>query len=168
MKKLMFGLSILSFMLAINAFAETRVYFSPNGGCTDAIVKQISQAQKKIDIAMYAFTSRPIAQELVKAKEGGVAIRILLDKAQETQAYSKSRYFINKGIEVRYDTGSGLMHNKIGIIDGKVLITGSFNWTAQAEIRNAENLLIIEDPELIKKYSERFEYLWNKGRFPSG
>ena len=58
------------------------------------------------------------------------------------------------------------MHNKVGIIDGKLLFTGSFNWTAQAEARNAENLLQIDDPGLIKQYQQRFDTLWNKGRQP--
>lgn len=147
-------------------FAQTRVFFSPNGGCTAAIVQEISHAQKSIDVMMYAFTSRPIVQEMVKAKTRGVAIRVLLDKGQETQKYAKGRYFTNKGIEVRYDTGAGLMHNKVGIIDGRLVFTGSFNWTAQAEARNAENLLLIDDLTLIKQYQERFESLWTKGRKP--
>ena len=52
------------------------------------------------------------------------------------------------------------MHNKFAVIDGRVLLTGSFNWTASADKRNEENLLIIMDKDLIKKYEERFVYLW--------
>ena len=159
---------ILAFLLLLSglAMAETKVYFSPNGGCTGAIVREINGAQKTVDVMMYSFTSRPIVQAMDQAKARGVAIRVLLDKGQETQKYAKGRYFINKGISVKYDTGSGLMHNKVGIIDGKVLFTGSFNWTAQAEKNNAENLLVIEDTVLINKYQERFDYLWLKGRNP--
>jgi len=151
---------------AATAFAETKVYFSPGGGCTDAIVKEVSRAQKTIDVMMYSFTSRPIVQAMDQAKGRGVAIRVLLDKGQETQKYAKGRYFVNKGIDVKYDTGNGLMHNKVGIIDGKIMFTGSFNWTAQAEKYNAENLLVIDDPVLINKYQERFDFLWDKGRQP--
>lgn len=163
-KVILAGILILLFSFSGAAFSETKIFFSPNGGCTDIIVKAVSQAQKTIDIMMYSFSSRPIAQELVKAKERGVKIRILLDKAQEKQKYSKSRYFIQRGFEVKYDTDSGLMHNKVGIIDDQILFTGSFNWTAQAEKYNAENLLRMTDPALIKPYQERFNYLWGKGR----
>ena len=145
-------------------YADTQVYFSPNGGCQDAIISEISKAQKTIDIAMYYLTSREIAQELVKAKDRNVRVRIVLDQSQETQTYSKSRYLIKRGFEVKYHTGSGLMHNKFAIIDGKVLITGSFNWTPTADQKNEENLLIMTDSELIKKYRERFEYLWDRSR----
>jgi phosphatidylserine/phosphatidylglycerophosphate/cardiolipin synthase-like enzyme len=91
-------------------------------------------------------------------------VRIVLDKSQETQDYSKSRYLIKRGFEVKYYTGQGLMHNKFAIIDNEVLITGSFNWTPTADRKNEENLLIMTDRWLIKKYAERFEYLWKAGR----
>jgi len=163
------GKRIICFLflcLACASFAQTTVYFSPKGGCAEAIVRQVDRAGKAIDIMMYSFTSRPIVQALERARGRGVAIRVLLDKGQETQKYAKGRYFANKGIAVKYDTGAGLMHNKVGIIDGKLLFTGSFNWTAQAEARNAENLLQIDDPGLIKQYQQRFDTLWNKGRQP--
>ena len=160
-----FSFCILVFMvLAGLALGETRVCFSPKGGCEDVIIKELAKAQNTIEIAMYSFTSRPIAQELDKLKVKNVKIRIILDKDQETQKYSKSRYFIQRGYEVKYDSGSGLMHNKFAVIDGKVLITGSFNWTAGAEHKNEENLLILDDPPVVQKYAERFEYLWQKGR----
>ena len=151
-------------LIAVIAFADTQVYFSPNGGCQNAVITEIGKAQKTIDIAMYYLTSREIAQELVRAKDRNVKVRIVLDKSQEAQAYSKSRYLIKRGFEVKYHTGPGLMHNKFALIDDKVLITGSFNWTPTANQKNEENLLMITDKELIKKYEDRFEYLWKMGR----
>lgn len=140
--------------------ADTKAYFSPNGGCQDVVVSEISQAKKSIDIAMYSFTSREIAQALVEAQKRHVKVRIVLDKAQKNEHYSKSRYLIGKGFDVKYHSGSGLMHNKFAVIDGWVLLTGSFNWTASADKRNEENLLIITDNKAIEKYVERFQYLW--------
>ncbi len=151
-------------LIAVIAHADTQVYFSPNGGCQDAITSEISKTQKTIDIAMYYLTSREIAQELVKAKDRNVKVRIVLDQSQETQTYSKSRYLIKRGFEVKYHVGPGLMHNKFAVIDGKVLITGSFNWTPTANEKNEENLLIMTDKELILKYQARFEYLWEHSR----
>lgn len=146
-------------------FAQNvKVLFSPDGGCQQAIVDEISKATKSIEIAMYYLTSREVAQELAKAKEKGVAIRIFLDQSQETSKYSKSRYLMKRGIEVRFYVGSGLMHNKFAVIDNRVLITGSFNWTPTADRENQENLLILTDKDLVKQYSDRFEFLWGKGR----
>lgn len=155
---------LIFIFLFSNIHAESKVFFSPNGGCENAVIEEITKAQKTIDIAMYYFTSRKIAEELVKAKERGVQIRIVLDKSQETQAYSKSRYLLNKGIDVRFWSGSGLQHNKFVIIDQKILITGSFNWTPTAENKNAENLLVMDDNNLIKKYRTEFEELWKQNK----
>lgn len=143
---------------------DTKVYFSPNGGCQKAIISEISKAQKTIEIAMYYLTGREIAQELVKAKDRKVTIRVVLDQSQETQTYSKSRYLIKKVIDVRYYVGAGIMHNKFAIVDDKVLFTGSFNWTPTADQQNEENLLLISDKGLLKKYKDRFEYLWERSR----
>ena len=158
--------SILFLLLAIALplYADEQVYFSPNGGCQDAVIAEISKAQKTIDIAMYYLSSREIAQELVKAKARNVKVRVVLDKDQETQHYSKSRYLIKEGIEARYHTGPGLMHNKFAVIDNAVLITGSFNWTPTADQKNEENLLIMTNKNLIRQYVDRFEYLWKMGR----
>jgi phosphatidylserine/phosphatidylglycerophosphate/cardiolipin synthase-like enzyme len=144
-----------------------QVYFSPNGGCQQAVISEIRKATQTIDIAMYYLSSRDIAQALVKARDNNVRVRIVLDQGQEIEPASKSGYLVKHGFEVRYHLGFGLMHNKFAIIDGKSLITGSFNWTLTAEERNEENLLVITDEEAIEKYRERFEYLWNTSRIDS-
>jgi len=144
-----------------------KVYFSPNGGCQQAVISEIRKAARTIDIAMYYLSSRDIAQALVKARQNGVQVRIVLDQGQEIETASKSGYLIKHGFDIRYHLGFGLMHNKFAIIDGKYLITGSFNWTLTAEERNEENLLIITDDAAIGKYKERFDYLWNTSRLDS-
>ena len=141
-----------------------RIYFSPNGGCQEAVIAELKKAGRTIDIAMYYLSSRQIAQALAKARQNNVQVRIVLDQGQEIEASSKSGYLINHGLAIRYHLGFGLMHNKFAIIDGKSLITGSFNWTLTAQERNEENLLIITDPPTIEQYARRFEYLWNTSR----
>ena len=146
------------------AFADSKVYFSPNGGCQEAVITEFSKAKKSIDVAMYYLTAREIAQELVKAQERKVVVRVVLDDGQESQRYSKSRYLIKQGIGVRYHIGTGIMHNKFAVIDGKTLLTGSFNWTPTANEKNEENLLVMTDKKIVQKYVERFEYLWKGSR----
>lgn len=151
--------------MATGCFAEEMdVCFSPNGGCQQAIVDQISRSRETMDIAMYFLTSREIAQALVKARNRQVRVRLVFDKSQAIQTYAKAPHLIKQGFEVRYHTGDGLMHNKFAIIDGHLLITGSFNWTPTADHKNEENLLIVKDAAIIKKYQERFDYLWGQAR----
>jgi len=146
---------------------DVKVYFSPNGGCQQAVISQIKQAVQTIDIAMYYLSSGKIARALVDARGRNVRLRIVLDQSQEIVSSSKSGYLIKHGFDIKYHLGFGLMHNKFAVIDGKVLITGSFNWTLTAEERNEENLLIITDEGTIEKYKERFNYLWNTSRLDS-
>lgn len=141
----------------------TEVYFSPQGGAQKRIVELISEAKQSIDIAMYGFTSPEIASALVKANKRGVQIRIVLDRTQAAGRESQSDYLQEHGLNVRLDHQKGIMHNKVGIIDKTILITGSYNWTRSAEDTNQENCLVItneDDPNVIQQYRERFEYIW--------
>jgi len=110
---------------------------------------------------MYSFTYEPIAEALIRAKNRGIKIRILMDKGQSQRRYSKYKYLLNNGIAVIQDRHAGIMHNKIAIIDGKILFTGSYNWSKSAEERNQENLLeFINEEKIIRIYQERLNYLW--------
>jgi phosphatidylserine/phosphatidylglycerophosphate/cardiolipin synthase-like enzyme len=135
-----------------------RVYFSPHGGCTDAILSEINQAKSEILLQAYSFTSQPIAQGLIRAQKRGVKISAVLDKSNRSQKYSSATFLKNMGIPVFIDDKHAIAHNKIMIIDNRVVITGSFNFTSAAENKNAENLLIIDDvPDLTRAYQENFQ-----------
>jgi phosphatidylserine/phosphatidylglycerophosphate/cardiolipin synthase-like enzyme len=132
-------------------------HFSPKGGCHDAIVRELKAARREILVQAYSFTADPLTFGLVNAKKQGVAVEIVLDKSNETERYSDLHILLEQGMDVRIDHDHAIAHNKIIIIDKRTLITGSFNFTNQAENENAENLLIIKGhPELIHLYRESF------------
>ncbi len=136
---------------------DIQVYFSPLGGCTEAIVRQLDQARQEILVQSYSFTSRPIARALVQAQKRGVKITVILDKSNRQHKYSAATFLKNMEIPVFIDDKHAIAHNKIILIDGRVVITGSFNFTMAAEKGNAENLLILEDlPELNQAYLSNF------------
>jgi len=142
---------------------KTEAYFSPKGGCTEAIVKLIESSHDNIDVAIYSFTSRKIAKALIDAHRRGVKVRVIIDYGHGKSRYCVGPLLEKAGIEVRYKRGSGggLMHHKYAVYDDKIVSTGSFNWTGNAEKRNDENLVVIRnDPELARKYEENFEKLW--------
>jgi phosphatidylserine/phosphatidylglycerophosphate/cardiolipin synthase-like enzyme len=133
------------------------VYFSPNDGATEAIVREIDRARSEILVQAYSFTSAPIAKALLKAHRRGVKVQTILDKSQKTQKYSSASFLTNSGIPTYIDDKHAIAHNKIIIIDRAVVITGSFNFTKAAEEKNAENLLIIRSKELAKPYLENWQ-----------
>jgi len=123
---------------------------------------------------MYIFTDRELSNALISAKERGVKVKILLDaKSAEEIGYSKHHFLSERKVDVRLDNThksygdkyEGIMHNKFAIIDNKILITGSYNWTHSAEKLNNENLLIIKDAkELISKFEKEFLKLWDRSK----
>jgi phosphatidylserine/phosphatidylglycerophosphate/cardiolipin synthase-like enzyme len=128
------------------------VCFSPHGECTSAIVKELEKANNSVLVQAYSFTSAPIADALLNAFNRGVKVEVILDKRGKTEKFSKAAFFIDKGIPVMIDDKHAKAHDKVMVIDGETVITGSFNFTKAAEEKNAENLLIIHDRKLAEKY----------------
>ncbi len=132
-------------------------HFSPKGGCQEAVVRELKKARREILVQAYSFTADPITNTLVEAKKRGVHVEILLDKSNEVERYSDLRIFLDQGLHPLIDANHAIAHNKIMIVDQKVLITGSYNFTNQAEHENAENLLILKGhPELVALYRQNF------------
>lgn len=135
------------------------VHHSPKGGCTDAIVRELGRARREVLVQAYSFTSKPIAEALIAAKTRGVHIEILLDRSNEEETYTELGHLLSQGLAPHIDAQHAIAHNKIMIIDRRTVITGSFNFTHQAEVENAENLLIIKGSrDLVSSYCESFEH----------
>ncbi len=129
------------------------VYFSPKGGCTEAIVRALDGARQTVLVQAYSFTSAPIAKALVAARGRGVDVQVILDGSQRTAQYTNADYLARAGVPVRIDDRHAIAHDKVMVIDGETVITGSFNFTWAAETRNAENLLVIRDRAVAAKYT---------------
>jgi phosphatidylserine/phosphatidylglycerophosphate/cardiolipin synthase-like enzyme len=133
-----------------------QVYFSPNGGATDAVVNALDQATNAVLVQAYSFTSAPIAKALVDAHRRGVKVQVILDHSQRTEKYSEADFLKNSGIPTLIDAQHPVAHNKIMIIDDYLILTGSFNFTRATEEHNAENLLVINDAVPAKRYIENW------------
>jgi phosphatidylserine/phosphatidylglycerophosphate/cardiolipin synthase-like enzyme len=132
-------------------------HFSPKGGCQEAVLCELKKARREILVQAYSFTSEAITYALVEAKKRGVHVEVLLDKSNEVERYSDLRIFLDQGLAPLIDANHAIAHNKVMIIDQKILITGSYNFTHQAESENAENLLILKGhPELAAMYRQNF------------
>jgi phosphatidylserine/phosphatidylglycerophosphate/cardiolipin synthase-like enzyme len=140
-----------------SAALPIQIYFSPKGGCTAAVVGALRGATNSVQVQAYSFTSAPIAQALVEASRRGVKVTAILDKSQRSERYSSADFLKNSGIPTLIDDRHAIAHNKIMIIDGGLLLTGSFNFTNAAEESNAENLLLIRDIDLARTYQKN----WN-------
>jgi len=134
-----------------------QAYFSPRGGASRAIVDALDGATNSVFVQAYSFTSEPIAAALARAKRRGVDVQVLLDKSQKEHKQTKAPVLVRAGVRVWIDDKHAIAHNKVMIIDRKIVVTGSFNFTTSAEDRNAENLLIVKDPNLAARYLANWE-----------
>jgi phosphatidylserine/phosphatidylglycerophosphate/cardiolipin synthase-like enzyme len=134
------------------------VYFSPRGGAMAAIIQEIKGAQHSIDVEAYLITAKSFVDALKGACARGVRVRVILDKNNVGGAYSAMTFFRDGSIPLWRDGRHKDAHDKIVLIDGHILITGSFNFTDQSDEVNAENLLILRDkPVLYAAYQANFE-----------
>lgn len=168
MKRVTIAALLLSVVISLLSFTSIHAeqfqstgtidaYFSPNGGCTEAIVKELVNAKTEILVQAYSFTSKPIAKALIDAKKRGIKIEVILDRSQRSKKYSAADFVAHAGIPTYIDSAHAIAHNKIMIIDGGTLITGSFNFTKAADEKNAENLLIIKgNKPLVDSYIQNF------------
>ncbi|MBI2467016.1 MAG: phospholipase D family protein [Candidatus Rokubacteria bacterium] len=141
--------------------AAPEVYFSPGGGVRDRLLRQINLTKTSIDLAIFDFTSGELAGALISARARGVAIRVVADARQARGKHSEISVLVAAGIPVRAlrGKGHGIMHHKFAIFDGRVLVTGSYNWTDSAEAQNFENVLVLDDREVVLRYARLFERL---------
>ncbi len=132
------------------------VCFTPPSGCGSLIAQEISKARSSIHVQAYGLTSRGIIHQLKAAKKRGVQVNILLDGGQLSDNNGIFSDFRSAGIFVAFDKVPGIAHNKVMIIDKKRVITGSYNFTYSADEKNAENVMLIKDEKIAKKYLENW------------
>jgi phospholipase D len=128
--------------------ASIAVCFVPEEACASRIVAAIDGAQTEIRVQAYGFTSPPILDALVRARGRGVDVAILLDKSNQRRTSSGAALAAHAEIPIWIDHPSGIAHNKVIVIDRRLVVGGSMNYTTSAVSRNAENVTFTESPEV--------------------
>jgi phosphatidylserine/phosphatidylglycerophosphate/cardiolipin synthase-like enzyme len=148
------------FLVVGEAAVETA--FSPDDNVAARVGRSLDRATKSIDVLAFAFTSDPLAEALLAAHARGVRVRGVFEAARIGDLGSDVERLRAAGLPLRLDTNPNTMHHKAILIDGNVVITGSYNFTRSAEERNDENLLIIDDADLYSRYAEQFDQLYQQ------
>jgi len=155
---LMGEMSELRQQLEIEVFG---VYFSPRGGCENQVLYWIDRANVSIHTLIYSFTLDSIGDALVDAHSRGVEVQVVFEVQQISQ-YSEYQTLRAAGVAVRNDTNSDLMHNKVMIVDGMIVLTGSFNWSSSGENENNENLIVMNGTYVAGIYEGEFQKIWDE------
>lgn len=135
--------------------------FSPNAGAGNLIVNAIQNAKNSIDIAAFVLTSDDIFSALIDSHNRGVVIRVVIDAKSANMNGSDVQALLDQNIPVKLNSEFKIMHNKYIVIDKESVQTGSFNYSANADKRNAENALFLNNqPDIAKLYTDNFENLY--------
>ena len=155
-----------------NINSKTEVFFSPDDKPTSKLIKLIGEVKYKIYAAVYMITDKDIANALIKAKKDrGVDVQVITDKISVESIFGKGVFLHKNGIDLfvfnppddggcyfinnSYQKYNSIMHHKFALLDNK-LWTGSFNWTKAANRKNRENIVLLDDEEVCKKYEKCF------------
>ena len=142
--------------------SQIEVYFSPEDGALEHILNAVNSAQESITFMAYSFTTDALAEALIERAKAGVSVRGVFDKDQyHSNAGTEFDTLHNAGVDVWLDGNSRLMHHKVIIIDEQVVITGSYNFSNNAEHTNDENTLIIHNQDIAAQYMIEFQQTYD-------
>jgi len=136
------------------------VCFSRTMNCSSLIGYWISRANESIHIMIYGFTLDHLSKALIDAVKRGVEVEVVVERESAYWRGSEYERLLQAGVDVKLDGNPYTMHHKVAIIDGKIVITGSYNWTWSAERKNDENVLILMSKSLAEKYEKEFQRTW--------
>ena len=135
-------------------------YFSPDDGVAARLVDIIRNATSSIDFLAYTFTSDILAEAMISQAQTGVVVRGVMERDQASNPGSEYERLRSAGMDVRLDGNPGNMHHKVIIVDGVLVITGSYNFSHTAEESNDENVLILYDVDVGTEYLLEFEHIF--------
>ena len=157
--------------------------FSRTDRIPSSLIEAIDATQSSLYLALYELNLTEVAAAIVRAKERGVDVKLIYDMghgqagaaggggegAFEAAAAGPSNEYtslVRAGVSTRLLKGGGsygIMHNKIAVCDGELVVTGSFNWTNAADQENFENAVFRDDPSLAQLYTSYFNWMWPLG-----
>jgi phosphatidylserine/phosphatidylglycerophosphate/cardiolipin synthase-like enzyme len=141
------------------------VYFAPEDDLAARLIELIAGAHQNISFLAYAFTSDDIASAMLESAGNGVTVSGVFEAAQvNAETGSEYERLHQAGLDVRRDGNSGNMHHKVMVVDGQIVVTGSYNFSASAQNRNDENALVIHDPQIATRYLNEFERIYQPAK----
>lgn len=140
-------------------------YYFPRVGesAKSQLISVINSAKKTLDIAIYSITDSDVGNAIVKAKQRGVAVRVISDKTESAGKYQKAVLAKLKAakIPVKVNKHAGLMHLKVTIADKATVTTGSFNYTGGAQNQNDEVFVVLSSSAAAARFTSVFNTMWS-------
>jgi phosphatidylserine/phosphatidylglycerophosphate/cardiolipin synthase-like enzyme len=145
---------------------SVQIYFASEDEVIDRLLPLLAQAQTSIRFMAFSFTHDGMEQTMLARAAAGVDVQGIFENRGSLTEFSALTPLYCAGISVRQDGNPGTFHHKVIVIDGKTLITGSLNFSANADQNNDENTLVVVDNNLAGLYLDEFDRRWAEARQP--
>jgi phosphatidylserine/phosphatidylglycerophosphate/cardiolipin synthase-like enzyme len=142
---------------------EMEVYFSPDDGVADRIYEILTEAKESIYFMAFSFTTDEFGEVIREQAGNGLTVAGVMEEQQvKSNIGTEYDFFQQAGLDVYLDGNEGQMHHKTMIVDGKIVISGSYNFSRSAEIRNDENVIIFHNEKIADFYLQEFERVYGQ------
>lgn len=138
---------------------DINVYFAPENRIESVITKRIKKSKESIHFMAFSFTSERISEAMIDRHKSGVSVHGIFERRGSNSDHSEFRKMKIEGLDVSTDSSRGAMHHKVIIIDEETVITGSYNFSINADRHNDENILIIRNRKIAEEYLQEFARL---------
>ena len=164
--KLFFILFLIGAFQSSPALTQIETLFSPEVNLKEKLLEEMESTTSTLDVAIHEITSLEMAQALVKARQRGVKVRVIVDSKQAKMRTSKITYLIQQGILIKVLGGKekGVMNLRFAIFDEKRVLMGSFDWSDDSLRWNYENILMTDGSETVTIFQKEFGKLWREKR----
>lgn len=140
-------------------------YFSPDDGAGQRILELLKGAESSIYFMAFSFTTDDFAETIIRKSRQGLEVAGVMDADQiNSNTGGEYQRFKEEDVAVYPDGNPSNMHHKVFIIDEKIVIFGSYNFSASAERRNDENVLIVFDPAFAAQFRAEFQRVYEQSQ----
>src|SRR5215207_9617845 len=152
--------------VVVNGSPIQVVFTSEDPALADSIIPIVNSATKSIRFLAFSYTDFPLAEAMIKRAQAGVNVAGVFEKVVSDTDAAEFKTLSCAQIPVRRDGNGGFMHNKVIVVDERFVITGSLNFSTNAEESNDENVIIIDNPDIAKLYMQDFKRVWSMASDP--
>jgi phosphatidylserine/phosphatidylglycerophosphate/cardiolipin synthase-like enzyme len=154
--------STLNNQWAILDGTPIQVLFSAEDNAVSNLIALVNDAQTSIHFLAFSFTDYPLAQAMIDRSKTGVDVKGVFETFGSSGTRSELRTFWCAGVPARQDGNGSFLHDKVIIIDNSIVVTGSLNYSSNADESNEENVVILDNAEIAALYLQEFDKLWKQ------
>src|SRR5215213_10925028 len=150
----------------VNGSRIVVVFTSEDPALENAIVPIVKSAKSSIRFLTFSFTDYPLADAMSERFNSGVDVAGVFETVGSETDAAELKTLMCRNVPVKQDGNPGFMHHKVIVVDGQIVITGSMNFSKNAEESNDENVIIIDNAEIAQLYLQEFERVWDLAKDP--